>query len=671
MRTQYAQELIPPTAAKPALRLTKPPAGKDRLPATGLGLLVLSALIAPVVSTAAPVPGIITYQGRITSNGTNYTGLGQFKFALVGPALGLGHIAATLWSQDGKDVPVSVVSVPVTNGLFTVGLGDTAIEGMERVIPAAVFDNASVSLRIWFNDGGRSFVQLAPDQRLTSVGYALRADNVVDGAISGAQLSPGFWNATNLPPNSVSSEQLANNIDLGSADAIGQLDVFRTAAGTPAISLFGSSSRISTYGSDGLEQIRLSGTAWGELLLNNSLANNATAVRLTAQGATGGQLELRNTNGSTRAVLEGENVGGTLTLYQADGNPGAILYGNEGQGSGALSLRNTTGSPRFRAYGGPTSGRLDLYDTDGTLTVNVDAAEGSEGAQVNLYQADGSRTVQLDAEAGANGGGYLGLYEGDGTELVTAAANGNGSVTVRQGDGSIGARLAADNGSGGGAANIYRDNGTFAGQLTVADSAGYLGLANSAGVNRFIGVGATAAGGAALYLLDSTGNASIVLDSDSNNEGRIFTQVLTITGGSDLSENFEINAAKSELRPGMLVCIDPNRPGELVLSRDPYDTTVAGVVSGAGGVKPGMLMSQVGTKADGKHPVALSGRVYCYVDADVGGAVRPGDLLTTSSTPGHAMKVTDRLQAQGAMIGKAMTSLKSGQGLVLVLVSLQ
>ena len=98
---------------------------------------------------------------------------------------------------------------------------------------------------------------------------------------------------------------------------------------------------------------------------------------------------------------------------------------------------------------------------------------------------------------------------------------------------------------------------------------------------------------------------------------------------------------------------------------------MAGVVSGAGGVKSGMLMGQTGTKAAGKHPVALTGRVYCYVDADAGGSVAPGDLITPSSSPGHGMKVTDHVQAQGAIIGKAMSSLTSGKGLVLVLVSLQ
>jgi hypothetical protein len=70
------------------------------------------------------------------------------------------------------------------------------------------------------------------------------------------------------------------------------------------------------------------------------------------------------------------------------------------------------------------------------------------------------------------------------------------------------------------------------------------------------------------------------------------------------------------------------------------------------------------------QPVALSGRVWVYCDA-TGNSIEPGDLLTTSNVPGHAMKVRNYSRAQGAIIGKAMTGLKSGKGLVLVLVSLQ
>lgn len=93
--------------------------------------------------------------------------------------------------------------------------------------------------------------------------------------------------------------------------------------------------------------------------------------------------------------------------------------------------------------------------------------------------------------------------------------------------------------------------------------------------------------------------------------------------------------------------------------------------SGAGGVKPGLVMGQKDSTADGEHPVALTGRVCCWVDA-AGGDVEPGDLLTTSDTVGHAMKVADHARAQGAILGKAMSSLEAGQkGLVLVLVTLQ
>jgi hypothetical protein len=98
---------------------------------------------------------------------------------------------------------------------------------------------------------------------------------------------------------------------------------------------------------------------------------------------------------------------------------------------------------------------------------------------------------------------------------------------------------------------------------------------------------------------------------------------------------------------------------------------VAGVVSGAKGLSPGMVMTAKGDPhADGDHPVALSGRVWSWCDASYG-AIVPGDLLTTSDTAGRAMKVRDHARAQGAVIGKAMTALDGGEGLVLVLVSLQ
>lgn len=144
--------------------------------------------------------------------------------------------------------------------------------------------------------------------------------------------------------------------------------------------------------------------------------------------------------------------------------------------------------------------------------------------------------------------------------------------------------------------------------------------------------------------------------------------VLEITGGSDLAEPFRVAGAAAE--PGMVLSIDPARPGHLRIASTPYDRTVAGVVSGAGGVRPGMIMGQAGSIADGDVPVALSGRVYVLADASIA-PIEPGDLLTTSAAPGYAMKAVDPARAQGAVLGKAMTGLASGRGQVLVLVALQ
>jgi len=152
-------------------------------------------------------------------------------------------------------------------------------------------------------------------------------------------------------------------------------------------------------------------------------------------------------------------------------------------------------------------------------------------------------------------------------------------------------------------------------------------------------------------------------------DGDMTCDVITIRGGADVAEPFDAHGPE-EVKPGMVMAIDPDRPGRLRVADRAYDRRVAGIVSGAGGVSPGLVLGHNNTLADGKYPVAMSGRVYCLVDADYG-SVTPGDLLTTSATPGHAMVVTDHARAQGAVIGKAMTPLDHGRGLVLVLVALQ
>jgi hypothetical protein len=166
------------------------------------------------------------------------------------------------------------------------------------------------------------------------------------------------------------------------------------------------------------------------------------------------------------------------------------------------------------------------------------------------------------------------------------------------------------------------------------------------------------------------GNVGIGTASPQNTldvAGTTRTHSIIITGGADLAEPFRMPSG--EIQKGSVVVIDEEHPGELKLSTKAYDTRVAGIVSGANGINPGISLRQEGTLEGGQN-VALSGRVYVQADAGFG-AIKPGDLLTTSDAPGLAMKVTDPAKAQGAILGKAMSSLKEGKGLVLVLVTLQ
>jgi len=152
--------------------------------------------------------------------------------------------------------------------------------------------------------------------------------------------------------------------------------------------------------------------------------------------------------------------------------------------------------------------------------------------------------------------------------------------------------------------------------------------------------------------------------------------VAQITGGSDLAEPGHVSDAglgADATQPGMVVSIDPANPGKLILATEAYDRKVAGVISGAGGVQPGMIMKQEGHPVgEGEHPIAMAGKVYVWCDADTNGAIQPGDLLTTSATPGHAMRADRKRDfPRGCVIGKAMTELKQGKELVLMLVQPQ
>jgi hypothetical protein len=135
---------------------------------------------------------------------------------------------------------------------------------------------------------------------------------------------------------------------------------------------------------------------------------------------------------------------------------------------------------------------------------------------------------------------------------------------------------------------------------------------------------------------------------------------------ADCAEEFDV-VDGDDAEPGTVMVLTDE--GTLRRSDQPHDKRVAGVISGAGEYKPGLILDKRQT-AHARQPVALLGKVYCKVDAQYA-AVQVGDLLTTSATPGHAMKAGDPLLAFGAVIGKALRPLAAGQGLIPILIALQ
>lgn len=151
--------------------------------------------------------------------------------------------------------------------------------------------------------------------------------------------------------------------------------------------------------------------------------------------------------------------------------------------------------------------------------------------------------------------------------------------------------------------------------------------------------------------------------------GRVFANGGFQSNGADFAESLPVAGDRARYSPGDLLQIDPAGKRQLTLSRQPYSTLVAGVYSS----KPGMLATAhaIDSPLTGMEiPLAVVGIVPCKVTAE-NGPIAVGDLLVTSSIPGHAMKGVDRTRLIGAVVGKALEPLDKGTGVIQVLVTLQ
>lgn len=596
---------------RPLLRI----AGRPR------GLFLWLALsIAPLAGQT--VPQTLNHQGRVTVDGVPFHGTGHFKFAIVTAGGALSR-----WSNDGSSQnglePAKAVDLQVSNGSYSLRLGDSSMPNMQPVPPAVFSEDADLLLRIWFDDGVHGSKALSPDLPIASVGFAMMAAQA-NSLAPAAAINPAV-----LAANPVAGQVLSYD---------GQAMVWQNPAGGGGSPLFSAGTNL--YFNSG----------------NLGLGTTAFEHRLSV---TGGPLWTMAGWKGALALQSGDAIG------WGPNKSSSYRFGMGYTGGGFYFFR--TESPLGTFPGSPALYDLMISEAGhvgiGTLTpgapLDIRAVWNTPGTSgVPNTQLSGPSPTLAWVKTGSfpRSSWIAHLGATDGLEFWQRVQSG---VPGAAGDTGWIRKL-----------GFTPDGGIdYTGQLGKLDTAEHAASTVRAADLKLGHSTRRGTPGRALVDLGPTLAVNFADDWGTTVIGGAVTEVKTlrITGGADLAEPFPMS--QSAVPPGAVVVIDEKNPGKLRMSTVAYDKKVAGIVSGADGIQPGISMLQADRLNPGLN-VALSGRVYVSANTS-GGPIEPGDLLTTSEAPGQAMKVTDHLKAQGAILGKAMSALAEGHGLVLVLVTLQ
>ncbi|MCA9728779.1 MAG: hypothetical protein R3E12_15235 [Candidatus Eisenbacteria bacterium] len=434
-------------------------------------------------------------------------------------------------------------------------------------------------------------------------------------------------------------------------------------------------------------------TYQGQLNLSGAPVNGTADFQFKLFGAASGGTQI----GSTVAANNVTVVAGVFTVTLDFGT--SAFQGDQRwietavrspAGSGAFATlsprQKVAASPYALKVPGVDGHSLDASDGNPVDALTVDAngrvGIGTANPVANLQVETSGEGLRIEGNlSGAVNQAYVSFsdvagtrigYCGDGStgdrSVFLASDAGDvvlntlaGRVLTATADGRVGVGTTTPNGG----LHVKREPLTNGGTLELEGTThAYMSFfpgGAAAGRRAFFGFPAAGTSDMTLWNENAGGNINLVTTGG----GVTRINVLEIVG-ADLAEKFPTNEV---VEPGMVVMIDPTHDGQLCLAEGAYNHGVAGVVSGANDFSVGAVLGNLPGSKDAA-PVALSGRVYVWCDA-ASGPIERGDFLTTSETPGHAMKAVDLDRARGAILGKAMTCLPEGRGLVLVLVNLQ
>lgn len=581
-------------------------------------LLIVLFLFTLITGAAFAQSTTFTYQGVLQQGGASVTGSFDVKFSLFASDTATTQMAP----------PVEKLAVSVVNGQFTVPLdfGLLAFPGDTRWLEIATKPA-----------GSATYTPLIPRQQITPTPYALTAFNLA------------------LPYTATAA---LNNNKLMSLNN----------TGTSGTGLFTQGTAMGLWGASG---------------------SGGTGIYGSVQTHSGYPV------GVNSGVCGFSDVGnGVYGITYS--NTDAAVYGFGNGGIGVQGISTTMNAGKFTITSSTNNNAALIASTAGNgtaITATRGAGSGLTVASVPAIRGDNTDGPGV-AGASNTGVGVYGISQTNnaGKFEITNASNGSSVINVTHSGSGVGVYASSNTGSGvqgftgsQGSAGIIGYN-TAAGEAIVGfttssiagaitgrnDGTGYglHGFSSVAGIGVY-GHSATGTGGKfetitsglGLYVRSASGN--IIEGYGSSTSDKKF--VVTGTGDVQSDGGFhtpaadfaELLPAVNGLTPGDVLVI--GKDGKLARCTQKYQPTVVGVYS----TKPAF---EGGHNKDntGKVPLAIMGVVPVKASAE-NGRIQPGDLLVASATPGHAMKATGNPKT-GTVIGKALSGLATGKGIITMLV---
>jgi hypothetical protein len=655
---------------------------------------------------------VLTYQGSLEDAGVPANGAYDLQFQLTD--IGGVPIGAAIVVQD----------VNVVKGVFTVELdfGGSAFDGSDRQMRIGVRPGPSAA----------AFTVLSPPTDLNPVPYAQVsevaevASSIVDNSVNSSKILDGSIASTDINTAQI-QRRVTGTCAAGSAirlvNADGTVGCQAAGAGSftlPFASAQASAGPLFSLTNTGAGAAIFGGSSTGPAAqLSNTNASNTANVLHVTSNSTGNIPD--NTLGNVASFVS-SNTNSVSAAVRGETN---TIFGNFGA-AGVFGVSNGTGGRAGLFYASNPSGNgaalVAVTDGNGSAIV-ANAGKDGNGIETNIDGAGNALYAWVPTFATGRAARFNIFGEGNTSDVVTATTVGNGVGINAKVDRVTGTKPALrgevnsqfsnfgtagvygiSSGTGGFAGLFHSSNpsGNAPAVVAIADGSGNGITANAA--NAGDGVEATAdgtgnaiyawtpnfsTGRAARFVNFNTSNTNFVMTVEQHSSGSIavfkagnpgtvnvarinaagrgFFNGGTQTSGADLAE-VVLHVNGPEPQPGDVVEIDPELASHFRLASSANSTLVAGVISTA----PGMTLNSPGadeSAVPAGPALALAGRVPVKISAE-NGAVRPGDLLVSAATPGHAMRAPLH-PAAGSVVGKALEGFDAGTGVIEMLVMLR